>query len=81
MKYIMLETKSGLKLPFKFHKFINHSDMFDQCKMVAFQSGLGYCKLVSAGFVDKNGKPYGRSETLNIDSNKDDRAALAGEPQ
>lgn len=81
MKYIMLETKSGTKLPFKFHRFINHSDMFDHCKMVALHSGLGICKLVSAGFVDKEGKPYGRSETLNIDSNKEDREALAGEPQ
>lgn len=67
MKYIVTENENGIKEIFIFDKNINHDYMYEAIQ------GLNeeLHKAISAGFTDGL-SCYGRSETLNLDSNPDD---------
>lgn len=66
LKYICMENENGAQEIVVFSKSINHDFMFDAVQYV----DENFRKKLSAGFT--NGLAcYGRSETLNLDSNPD----------
>lgn len=67
MKYVCTINENGLKEIFFFDKHINHDYFYEVVGHMEDQ----FRKKVSAGFTDGL-SCYGRSETLNLDSNSDD---------
>lgn len=67
MKYVCTINENGLKEIFFFDKHINHDYFYEVVGHMDDQ----FRKKVSAGFTDGL-TCYGRSETLNLDSNPDD---------
>lgn len=71
MKYISTINEEGIKEIFIFPSFINHSDMYRTILTIDSQ----FRKEIGAGFT--NGIDcYGRSETLNLNSNSEDHLLI-----
>ena len=82
MKYIIadVEIKGERKeLPFLFSRDVNHSDMAEPVRVMRYNSLFAFNEIVSGGFVSEAGKCYGRSESLNINSRKEDTDILKSE--
>lgn len=80
MKYIMLEGSNGAirrKVPIIFPPFMVHADVAKVLTdvLVALH-GMTDVKIVSAGELDLAVDVHGRSSTLNIDSNPEDKATI-----
>ena len=71
MKYICMKNDDG-EIIITFPNSIDHDCMAEACREIKNQSRGRWRRVfrvpVSAGFVDRMGKCYGRSETLNLDS-------------
>ena len=82
-KYIVVAI-DGKESIFTFPKTVDHDRMYEAITAIRFGSGrnwerkLLHGEAISAGFVD-DGKCYGRSETLNIESRGDLDTLLLGE--
>lgn len=79
MKYIMLETDEGKKIPFVFPNELVHADVADlMCRLVSVRTNQ-YARPISAGFVELgfDTTVHGESETLSLKSNDSDAAYLA----
>lgn len=77
MKYITTKDSQGLERIFIFSKSVNH-DCFLQIVNDLFGEDFeinGYMRILSAGFTDFK-TCYGRSETCNKDSRKEDTELL-----
>lgn len=71
MKYICIQdADEGIESIVIFPKHINHDRM-------AFAVGRFKAKTVSAGFIAPDWTCFGRSETLNMESRKEDTELLA----
>ncbi len=73
-KYIASYIKdepTNIKCMLVFSKKINHDDMWERLSDAIYENDLLYDSLFSAGFVN-NGNCFGRSESLDIESHKDD---------
>lgn len=64
MKYVMLETDNGAKLPFIFPESLVHSDMADILRFALCRNNI-FAAVVSAGFVElEKCTTHGNSESL-----------------
>lgn len=72
MKYVVTENEDGQQELFMFPRTVNHDDMSEVLHYIKVWQGREwnrqFKKPISAGFIDRNWKCYGRSETLNLDS-------------
>lgn len=74
MKYVVIRDKNGKEEIFIFGRHINHDDFAEVVGYIKRRDPSkhhshwerGYCEPIAAGFYD--GKCFGRSETLNLDS-------------
>ncbi len=77
MKYIVIEGQ----LPFIFPKMINHADFAESVQHHFGMQHNMFVSVTSAGFIrDSTGihglHCFGRSDSLDLDSNKDDSLLL-----
>jgi len=74
MKYIMLETDEGMKLPILFPDVLVHANVAELMKrLTLFQLKVAKCEVVSAGFVNiADASVHGDSESLGVKSNPTD---------
>jgi len=74
MKYIVTEL-DGKEEIFIFPDSVNHDCMDEAISRIKSRKGSGWVRLrrraISAGFITRDGKCYGRSETLNLSSRED----------
>lgn len=79
MKYIMMETAEGKKIPILFPDCIVHSEMEKAATFAIHRSLKQYSQAVSAGFVGIDGEftTSGESESIGIKSKKVDAAYIA----
>lgn len=80
MKYIMMETAEGKRLPFIFPESMVHAYVALMAKELIAIASKQPAKCVSAGFVAGIGldiMTHGNSETLGLDSNPVDAAYIA----
>lgn len=80
LKYIILESAEGMKLPFMFPEIAVHADMAELMKvaMARFYSMPG-CKVISAGFCEATDiLCHGESESLNMKARPEIDAATFG---
>lgn len=80
MKYITTKDEEGKEELFTFPKSIDH-DAYAEALECFRSKTYGnweriYREPIAAGFVDKNWKCYGGSETLNLASRKEDTELL-----
>lgn len=79
MKYVVVKSDEQGEQLFTFPKTIDH-DKFAEVLNYIRHGDRDWIRIyrepISAGFVS-DGKCYGRSETLNLDSRKEDTALLA----
>ena len=75
MKYICTKSEAGEEEIFLFPDTINHDDMADSLQSIKMSDGRSwiriYRKPISAGFIDKSLRCFGRSETLGLKSRVD----------
>lgn len=87
MKYIVFEAphSEGLKalIPVVFHQELVHAEVASGLQLrcenlrVAKPVSAGFCSIVdAAGASGWDWRPYGRSESLHLDSNPDDAETL-----
>lgn len=75
MKYICTEDKEGKEEIFTFPNSIDHDAMADALSRIKNQTWGQWERVrrmpISAGFVGVDGKCYGNSETLGLESRND----------
>lgn len=83
MKYFVVKTHKSydfeITLGFKFPKVMIHLDFFDSVQNMMKLNGkddVPFFQCIGAGFVKSDMKCHGRSETLNINSRRDDDYSL-----
>lgn len=79
MKYVMLETSEGKKLPFLFPEELVHADFAHlMIRLVKIQTKQS-CRVISAGFVEPglDVTVHGESESIGIKSQHSDAAYIA----
>lgn len=80
MKYIVTETNGGVEEIFLFPRSVHHDCMAEVLTFIKNQNGVNckrvYRKPVSAGFVSETMRCYGTSETLELESRKQDTELL-----
>ena len=83
-KYICM-TDDDKEVIITFPNSIDHDCMAEACSGIKNQTWGNWYRVfrspVSAGFIDRNGKCYGRSETLNLDSRPEDTELLKKQMQ
>lgn len=79
MKYIILSSREGMKLPFIFPNQMIHRDMAAVMMAMTHRNMNTKTYPLSAGFVEigLDTTVHGRSETLGLDSRVNDAAYLA----
>jgi hypothetical protein len=82
LKFITTQSEDGLEEVFTFPDTINHDAMAEALERVKNQTRGNWRRVfrkpISAGFVDSEGRCYGMSETLRLQSRpKEDTALLA----
>lgn len=80
MKYVCVKNEDGKEEIFTFPRTVNH-DRFAEVLSMIKVDGRGpndwnreFRKPVSAGFIDQQGNCHGKSETLRLNSRKEDTA-------
>lgn len=74
MKYIVTQSDTGIVELFMFPRHINHGYFAESLEALRSTTSNGrdweriYRKPISAGFVSKDFKCYGRSESLNLNA-------------
>ena len=75
MKYIVTEDEDGNEEIFTFPNSVNHDCMAEALGRIKNQTHGSWKRInrypISAGFVGKDNKCYGMSETLNLKSRPD----------
>lgn len=75
-KYIVITVHEDTHV-LVFDWFLRHDDMWKGARRSLRHIGqLSGAEVRSAGFIDYRGRPYGRSESLNIDGHEDDEMVL-----
>lgn len=84
MKYVCTKDENGKEEIFIFPKNINHDEFAEVLSHIRTETpiscGMGWTRLyrepISAGFVSRTNKCFGRSETLDLDSRPIDTEIL-----
>lgn len=80
MKYIRTETEDFKSEIFTFPESVNHDAMMEMLRGIKDQTQSPWKRVrrvpVSAGFIDRNGRCYGESFTLNLSSIEDEDTEL-----
>jgi len=81
MKYVCTKDENGKEELWVFPKHIDHDRFAESLEALRTDDEHGqwqrmYRQPISAGFVDLLGHCFGRSETLDLDSRKQDDTAL-----
>lgn len=72
MKYIIYANKQlKIETPIIFPNFLNHRDIAEKIDPDLAIISAGFCNLYNSEF-----RIYGRSQSLNLDSRKEDRELL-----
>lgn len=75
-KYIVVTTDGGEDTHILvFSWFLRHADIWKGARRSMRQLGMA-AEVRSAGFIDHRGRPYGRSESLDLDGHEDDEEVL-----
>jgi len=85
MKYITTKTEDGIEEIFIFPSSINHDAMAEALEGI--KNGTHgdwervYRRPISAGYVDIEGRCFGYSVSLDLESRKEDTKLLAKQPE
>jgi hypothetical protein len=76
MKYIVTKDETGVEEIFVFSSRIHHDAMAEMLDCIKNQTHGNWQRIyrepISAGFIDSNGKCFGNSETLGLQSRPED---------
>ncbi|MGZ8924601.1 MAG: hypothetical protein ACXW2E_01830 [Nitrososphaeraceae archaeon] len=80
MKFVTMQDEKGNETLYMFPKLIGHDAFAENVDSIRNQTYGNWERIfrqpISAGFVDRNWKCYGRSESLNLGSRPEDTELL-----